>query len=215
MISEYVSQMAKRGGMAKSTGFAITFTLPDTLKNYLKDHIEMTDKPLYEQFCDEANLPASNAATGQITGRYLGEGSVSYPHTKMYTDFSLSWMADANMEPYKFVQGWWQYIFAENDQEGQLYDAGGYYNQTNDKLYNRPTRLRFPSDYHADILIYKAERGVNSEVGRMSQAHIIQQAYPYSVDSVPLSFGMDQLVKVTANFHYSKHFVKYADQRTA
>ena len=92
MISEYVSQMAKRGGMAKSTGFAITFTLPDTLKNYLKDHIEMTDKPLYEQFCDEANLPASNAATGQITGRYLGEGSVSYPHTKMYTDFSLSWI---------------------------------------------------------------------------------------------------------------------------
>jgi len=30
---------------------------------------------------------------------------------------------------------------------------------------------------------------------------------------VPLSFGMEQLVKVTANFHYSKHFVKYADLR--
>tara|TARA_B100001079_G_scaffold157875_1_gene135376 strand:+ start:27 stop:674 length:648 start_codon:yes stop_codon:yes gene_type:complete len=215
MISEYVSLMSKRGGMAKSTGFAINFTLPETLKTYLNSHIEMTDKPLYEQFCDEANLPASNAATGQVTGRYLGEGSVSYPHTKMYTDFSLSWMADANMEPYKFVQGWWQYIFGEYDQEGQLYDSGGYYSETNNKLHNRPTRLRFPADYHADIVIKKAERGPNSETQLKSLEHVIQQAYPYSVDSVPLSFGMDQLVKVTANFHYSKHFVKYADQRTA
>ncbi len=206
--------MSKRGGMAKSTGFAINFTLPETLKTYLNSHIEMTDKPLYEQFCDEANLPASNAATGQVTGRYLGEGSVSYPHTKMYTDFSLSWMADANMEPYKFVQGWWQYIFGEYDQEGQLYDSGGYYSETNNKLHNRPTRLRFPADYHADIVIKKAERGPNSETQLKSLEHVIQQAYPYSVDSVPLSFGMDQLVKVTANFHYSKHFVKYTDQRS-
>ena len=132
----------------------------------------------------------------------------------MYTDFSLSWMADANMEPYKFVQGWWQYIFGEYDQEGQLYDSGGYYSETNNKLHNRPTRLRFPADYHADIVIKKAERGPNSETQLKSLEHVIQQAYPYSVDSVPLSFGMDQLVKVTANFHYSKHFVKYTDQRS-
>tara|TARA_B100001175_G_scaffold313148_1_gene320268 strand:+ start:319 stop:969 length:651 start_codon:yes stop_codon:yes gene_type:complete len=216
MISEYVSQMAKRGGMAKSTGYAIEFALPDSLKGYLKTcGIEVDNKPLWQEFCDEASLPASNAATGQVTGRYLGEGSVSYPHTKMYTDISLSWMADANMEPYKFVQAWWQYIFGEFDQEGELYDAGGYYSETKDKLRNRSTRLRFPKEYNAGIVIVKAERGVNSEIDRQSQAHVIQEAYPYSVDSVPLSFGMDSLVKVTANFHYSKHFVKYTDQRTA
>ena len=101
------------------------------------------------------------------------------------------------------------------DQEGELYDAGGYYSETKDKLRNRSTRLRFPKEYNAGIVIVKAERGVNSEIDRQSQAHVIQEAYPYSVDSVPLSFGMDSLVKVTANFHYSKHFVKYTDQRTA
>ena len=62
-------------------------------------------------------------------------------------------------------------------------------------------------------MVIKAEKGPNSEVDRTSMAHIMQDAYPYSVDSVPLSFGMDSLVKVTANFHYSKHFVKYADLR--
>ena len=216
MISEYVSQMAKRGGMAKSTGFAVRFELPDALKSHLKTcGIEVENKPLWQEFCDEAALPPSQAQTGQINGKYQGEGSVSYAHTKMYTDLSLSWMADANMEPYKFVQAWWQFIFGEFDGEGNLYDADGYYNQTNVKLRNRPTRLRFPKDYTTKIEIFKAERGPTSEIGRVSQAHIIQEAYPYSVDSVPLSFGMDQLVKVTANFHYTKHFVKYNDLKVA
>ena len=214
MISEYVSQMAKRGGMAKSTGFAVRFIMPEPLKEHLQTcGIEMNDKPLWQEFCDEASLPPSQAQTGQLNGRFQGEGSISYPHTKMYTDMSLSWMADANMEPYKFVQAWWQFIFGEFDAEGKSYEESGYYNQTNDKVYNRPTRLRFPKDYNTKILIVKAEKGPNSEIDRTSMAHIIQDAYPYSVDSVPLSFGMDSLVKVTANFHYSKHFVKYADLR--
>ena len=217
MISEYVSQMAKRGGMAKSTGFAIRFVLPDALKKHLGTcgiAVAPEAMPLYQEFCDEANLPPSQAQTGQLNGRYQGEGSISYPHTKMYTDMSLSWMADANMEPYKFVQAWWQFIFGEYDGDGNLYDADGYYDNPNNKLTNRPTRLRFPEEYNTKIVIAKAEKGPDSEIGRVSMAHIIQDAYPYSVDSVPLSFGMEQLVKVTANFHYSKHYVKYNDLRS-
>ncbi len=215
--------MAKRGGMAKSTGYAVRFTFPQPFIDYL-DSIGMdawADGNLYEDFCDEANLPSSQAATGQITGRYLGEGSVSYPHTKMYTDMSLSWMADANMEPYKFIQAWWQFIFGEYDEKGNKYDDGEYYPQEigsvpmlsigGSKTHNRPTRLRFPEEYTAYLIIAKAERGPNSEIERVPTSHVIQDVYPYSVDSVPLSFGMDQLVKVTANFYYSKHTVKYND----
>ena len=39
--------------------------------------------------CDEAQLPNIQAATGQITGRMLGEGQVNYPHTKVYSDFQF------------------------------------------------------------------------------------------------------------------------------
>ena len=201
--------------MAKSTGFAVKFTMPTPLKDHLGTcGIDVDTQPLFEMFCDEAALPPSQAQTGQLNGRYQGEGSISYAHTKMYTDLSLSWMADANMEPYKFVQAWWQFIFGEYDATGNLYDADGYYDGENDKDYNRPTRLRFPNEYTTKIEIIKAERGPTSEVGRVSQSHIIQEAYPYSVDSVPLSFGMDSLVKVTANFHYTKHYVKYSDLKS-
>ncbi len=204
--------------MALSTGYAVKFDLAAPLKKYI-DQLQL-DIDLYEGFCDEASLPPSQAATGQITGRYLGEGAVSYPHTKMYTDVSLSWMCDANMEPYKFVQAWWQYIFGEYDAGGTLHDEAAYqpqYNNTKtllgtgnpEKNRTRETRLRYPESYLSQIVIAKAEKGGGSPTDRMATAHVLQEAYPYSVDSVPLSFGSSQLVKVTANFYYSKHYVMY------
>ena len=217
-ISNYISTIAKSGGMALSTGYVVKFTLAPDLQKYI-DSMEL-DIDLYEGFCDEANLPPSQAATAQITGRYLGEGAVSYPHTKMYTDVSLSWMCDANMEPYKFAQGWWQYIFGEHNDAGDLHDKDTYYPSYNnvttllstgnaEKLTNRETRLRYPEQYMSQIVIAKAEKGGGSPTDRMSTAHVLQDAYPYSVDSIPLSFGSSQLVKVTANFYYSKHYVRY------
>ncbi len=227
-ISEYVNRIAKRGGMALSTGYTVKFVLDNgDSTGSLKDYIASTgvSEDIYEGFCDEANLPPSQSATGQLTGRYLGEGAISYPHTKMYTDFSLSWMADANMEPYKFAQAWWQFIFQEtNPSDNEVYDKDGYYpaktnldtksmlSDSDTKVRNRSTRLRFPEKYLATVMIGKAEKGHDSDIGRCSTVHVMQEAYPYSVDSVPLSFsGSSQLVKVTANFYYSKHFVKYND----
>ena len=223
-ISDYVSTIAKSGGMALSTGYAVKFTLAADLQKYI-DNLDL-DIDLYEVFCDEANLPPSQAATAQITGRYLGEGAVSYPHTKMYTDVSLSWMCDANMEPYKFVQAWWQYIFGEYDASGMLHDEVQYQPQYNnaktllstgnpEKNTNRETRLRYPESYLSTVVIAKAEKGGGSPTDRMATAHVLQDAYPYSVDSVPLSFGSSQLVKVTANFYYSKHYVRYNNLKSA
>ena len=231
-ISDYVSRIAQRGGMALSTGYTVKFILPDLAKAYIAT--TGVGEDIFEGFCDEANLPPSQAATGQLTGRYLGEGQVSYPHTKMYTDFSLSWMADANMEAYKFAQSWWQFIFAEsNPSTNVLYDHEGYFPQTSTaatstmlknsgvhKNRTRSTRVRWPKDYMGKVMILKAEKGPRiedvrwtdlSDVGRTSTVHVMEDAYPYSVDSVPLSFGSSQLVKVTANFYYSKHYVVYND----
>ena len=52
---------------------------------------------------------------------------------------------------------------------------------------------------------------MSSSTERVSEVHVLHDAYPYTVESVPLSFGASQLTKATATFHYTKHHVVYND----
>ena len=221
---QYVSAIAKQGGMAMSNGYAVTFDFLDPTG--AKSYIDLTTimgsslgENIYELFCDEAQLPTMQAATGQLTGRYLGEGVVNYPHTRMYSDFSLGWVCDANMIPYKFLHEWWSYIFQESyDEQIVLGPAVGRSTretalQAQPMQRNRTVRLRYPRSYQCNVRIAKIEKGSNKELERTSQVHILEEAFPYTVDAVPLSYGQSQLVKVTANFYYSKHSFVIGDAR--
>jgi len=221
-IPGFVKTLEKKGGMAMSNGFAVQFDMGTKLKKYIESGGVSPD--LYQGFCDEAQLPPSQAATGQLQGRLLGEGSISYAHTKLYTDVQLGWMCDANMEPFKFVNAWWQYIFAEFEPgKDETIDKDGKYEpfvrengfssmmQVDGKSKNRTTRLRYPDDYTATIRIIKVERGMSSSTERVAAVHVLHDAYPYTVESIPLSFGASQITKATATFHYTKHHVVYND----
>ena len=56
--------------------------------------------------------------TGQTSGRLLGEGQVNYAHTRLYTDFQLGWICDADLTPLKFLNVWYGHIFGELDTKG-------------------------------------------------------------------------------------------------
>ncbi len=221
---DLMSSIASGGGMALSTGYRVKFDFDDGsddgVKKVLESQLKYKEGYNYaEQYVDEVNLPGAQAATGQLTGRFMGEGVTNYVHQKMFTDFQLGWMCDANMSPFKFMQTWYQFIFQEFDSDGQAIPAME--NNSNisaekmlstpAKEYNRTTRLRFPTNYHCTIRIAKAEKGPTSDTSRVSTVHILQEAFPYAVEAIPLSFGTSQLVKCTANFYYGKHRVVYND----
>ena len=63
--------------------------------------------------CDEAQLPNVQSAVAQRSGRYFGEGPVSYPHTRIFTDLSLGFLMDAQMMPLKFFNSWYNIFLAE------------------------------------------------------------------------------------------------------
>ena len=186
-------------------------------------------------FCEEAQLPNVQAATGQYSGRRLGEGSVNYAHTKLYTDFQLGWMCDANMTPLKFLNAWYSFIFGEYDSAGtailgaagstvapssatafsqtgksldQIKSASG--NVTNP---DKQIRLAYPDEYQAKIIITKSERSTKAPNGRPSMMYTMMDCFPYAIDAVPLSYGASQITKVTANFYYSKYTVVHNDIR--
>ena len=146
--------------------------------------------------CDEAQLPNVNTATGTQNGLYTGLGSVDYPHTRIFTELQLGFMLDANLTVLKYLNEWHSKIFME----GGLEDGQTLLNE------NRITRLRYSDEYVATILITKTETGPQSPIERKPITYVLEKAYPYSIDAVPLQYGTSQITKVTANFKYQRHY---------
>ena len=170
---------------------------------------------LIKHLCDEAQLPNVQSATGQVTGVIMGEGAISYPHTKLYSDFSLSWMCDSNMTPLKFLTAWYDYIFGAYSKDEAITN-----NTTTAKnlekikslkanQIDRAVRLNFPERYLCDVRITKTEKGKSAPNSRAPISYLIQECYPYSIDAIPLSYGTSQITKVSANFYYRKHTIIY------
>ena len=220
-MSQFISAIAKGGGMSMSNGYDIDFQLPEDLNSYIRNAIKIdVNKPgtsdygsVINMFCDEASLPSIQAATGQINGMHMGEASVNYLHSKMYTDFNLSWMCDADMTPLKFINAWYNYIFNGNNNEViRTFERSRLDNikKVEANPIQRAIRLKFPKDYMAStVRITKTERGKNAPNSRAPISYIMQECYPYSIDAVPLSYGSSQITKVSANFYYRKYTLVY------
>ena len=163
-------------------------------------------------FCDEAQLPNINTATGTQNGLYTGVGSVDYPHTRIFTELQLGFALTANLDILKFLNFWYGSIFGESDIEAtnekgkkgkitpEVVGEGGTMTE------NRTTRVAYKDDYAATIKITKSETGPQSTVERQPITYVLEKAFPYAIDAVPLQFGSSQITKVTAQFKYQRHY---------
>ena len=159
------------------------------------DNYGQSGDSMFSFLCDEAQLPNVQAASGTLKGRYLGEGQINYAHTRVFTEFQLGFQCDADMTPLKYLNSWFGQIFSEIPGDG-----GTYENQ-------RSTRLEYPSNYCRDIYITKSEMGVTGAASRESICYVMERAWPFAIDAVPLQFGTAQITKVTAQFYYTRHHI--------
>ena len=199
-IPSFMQLIAKQGGMATTSNFKVTFDA-----NSFLDLVESTedgeDIPLdqltrdtIEFFCDEAQLPSLQIATGEITGRHLGRGTEYYATSKLNSDFSLGFVCDRNMSQYKFLTRWYQYVMGMDINTTDRSSSG----------FNDTYRVRYPEEYMLSISIEKREKSKVSDQGFRSIKYDMQKCFPYAIDAVPLSAGTSQLVKVNAQFYYRK-----------
>lgn len=223
--------LSKAGGIAFSNTFKVSFeedqrekspksnivfanlnkTMPGFVKGQLTgDAADGGPARWVSMMCDDAVLPGSQMATGQINGLYTGSGTYNYPHTKMYNDLTLSWIGDANMTPLKFVNTWMNTIFQDSQYSTAILQKKA--DDTDKRSRNRSVRLNYMDEYTMQISILKAEKGPNGELDRPSIRYVLEGAFPYSIDSVPLSYGSSTLIKVSANFYYERWYEYYTDQ---
>ncbi len=224
-IDIFLQTIAGAGGMSFSNNWDIEFRFPSSsesggIKSLLSAYTTkgQRDEEIIRLLCDEAQLPNVNSATGQINGRYLGSGSVNYAHTRVYSDLQLGWMCDADMTPLKFLTEWNDFIFGTGpeklgNEKYELTKMKGKIPSGKNIGKNRPVRVRYPDEYMLDILITKTEISPNAPNGRPPIAYYIEQAFPYAIDAVPLSYGASQITKVTASFYYARHHTYFINTK--
>jgi len=218
-----MAAISANGGMSMTNGYDVQFDLSENsaLQGELKrigiDVNSSNDsaKPgaLINLFCDEAQLPGMQFATGQINGKYLGRGNLNYPHTRLITDFSLTWMCDANMAPYKFLITWYNFIQGTTVPNDSGQRLRNFKPNAIGIAPNLPMRMAYPKDYMAKLRIAKTERGANAPNSRTPLVHLLTNVYPYSIDAVPLSYGTSQVTRVSASFYYDQIRTTVADIR--
>ena len=199
-INKFLATMNANGGMSYANHFVVEII--EKNGRAAKDNI-------FEFLCDEAQLPNVQAATGTIEGRYTGEGQVNYPHTRVFTEVQLGFQCDANMTPLKYLNDWYGSIFGEKPDVG----ISPIDNLPSTPLNaNRTNKLQLPKSYCKTVRITKTEIAPKGAKGlRSSVTYLLERAWPFAIDAVPLQFGSTLITKVTAQFYYTRHTIIHND----
>lgn len=158
--------------------------------------------------CDEASLPGQFTSTQEFDGRYVGK-FMQYANTKLYNDFSLSFMVTNKANPVKFFDAWMYFMFPEQSilSENNRIARADYKNRA---LVNNSTVVSYYDDYVCEMIevrkFYKTKDAAN---GGFSVKYNIMRAYPFSIEAIPLGYGASTLVKLRVNFKYEKFIVQY------
>ena len=201
-----MSKIGVKGGMSLSTGFDVYFEFSGKTDSSITEFYSKDDQDVIHMLCDEAQLPNVQSGTAGMN-RYLGEGLVQYPHTRIFTDVSLGFMCDAQMTPYKFFNNWYNQIYGDD----MVTNGEGIENaKTRDSLpIQRVNRMKYMDEYVCKCKIMKTEPDAIEHNNRVPIVTILENCYPYAIDAVPLQYGSSQVTRVNVNFYYSRHTVSY------
>jgi hypothetical protein len=185
---------------ALTSHYLCHFGLPSEpgLGQFLTDRGTLYDSELITLSCSEASLPGSSLATVDIDNDYHGV-SEKHAYRRLYDDRAdFTFYVDRNYNIIKLFENWIAYCAGENNLQGQ-------------RLRNYAYRANYPKQYKTDTLyITKFERdiqtgGVN---GNATLEYRFINAYPLSINSMPVSYDASNLLKCTVSFTYSRYIME-------
>ena len=164
--------------------------------------------------CDEASLPGTFAATQEVDGVYAGR-LIQYPHAKLYNDIRLSFIQTNQLNPQKFFEAWMGGMFPEVSMNqsggGEILPA----ERERRRTITNTVGLRYYNEMTCNMRVQKTYKNSTDPSGESSCYYDMINAYPYSIESVPLAYGASTLNKLRVSFRYEKHVVIFYDQKGA
>ena len=213
-------------GGSYSNEYEVTFNFDNTINADLLSRLKYygfnptsTTEGAYSDMmflCDEASLPGTFAATNEVDGVYGGR-LIQYPHAKLYNDIRLSFIQTNQLNPQKFFEAWMgnmfpEYSMNETQGTGEIQPA----ERTRRRTLSNTVGLRYYNEMTcASIRVQKTYKNSSGPSGENSCYYDMFEAYPYSIESVPLSYGASTLNKLRVSFRYEKHVVIFYDQKGA
>ncbi len=169
-------------------------------------------KEVYEILCNEAMLPGVSMAVVQEVGsrQCIRE---RFATQRQYTDISLTFFVSQDYKTLKLFQEWFNfmnplYVTQEGIKHNQGY-PGGYPNNDERFAFHR---FRYPHDYKRDISITKFERnlgadGLPEEFKPDAISYNFINAFPISIQDIPLNYAGGNLLQVTVEFAYDRYYI--------
>ena len=138
--------------------------------------------------CYDATLPTSTFATAEVKDNFQGINQ-QFAHTRFYTDSSFSFYIDKDYRVLLFFEAWMDYI------------SNGANVSENDRRFYR--RFRYPNTYKCDGLqITKFDKNLDKKI-----TYQFKNAFPKSIQSIPVSYGTAELLKVSVTFAYDRYIL--------
>ena len=139
----------------------------------------------YTLSCMEASLPGTSLATAELTNDFTGI-TERHVHRRQYdTTASFTFLVDRDYKQIKFFETWIGYIVNEQNSSADNY----FY------------RVKYPKQYQTKIYINKFER----DYKQPSLIYSFLNAYPISINAMPVSYDGAQTLKCTVNFNFSRY----------
>ena len=167
---------------ALTTHYECHFNLPQSILNLIPGANSDDD---YTLSCMEAALPGTSLATAELTNDHTGI-TERHVHRRQYdTTSSFTFLVDKNYKQIKLFETWIGYIVNEQSSSAENY----FY------------RVNFPKQYQTKIYINKFER----DYKQPSLIYGFLNAYPISIDSMPVAYDGVNTLKCTVNFNFSRY----------
>lgn len=184
---------------ALTSHFVCQFTPPPSVTQFLNTRAGAgfvgarwpENQEMIEISCTEASLPGSSLATNEINNDFSGV-TERHAYRRLYDDRAdFTFYVDTEYRVIDFFENWISYIVGEDTLTGQ-----------GDKTYNY--RVNYPKNYITqNLYITKFEK---NHSGRILEYKFVN-AYPISINSMPVSYDSSQLLKCTVSFTYSRYVI--------
>lgn len=148
--------------------------------------------------CSEASLPGSSLATHDLNNDFTGV-SQKHAYRRLYDDRAdFTFYVNNQYSQIKVFEVWLRYIAGEQISQDR--------NSPNLQQYYR---AQYPKSYKANVTITKFERdtlSLKATKRSKSMTYTFVNAFPVSINSMPVSFDTSQLLKCTVSFAYDRYF---------
>lgn len=149
--------------------------------------------------CSEASLPTSSYATAEVKDNYIGVAQ-EFAHTRINTDIDFTFYIDRQYKVLGFFEAWMDFISGGSklaQQTSGLSPTAGYYR-----------RFNYPKYYKTDgIFIKKFERDFATSNATNVSFQLVN-AFPKSVNSIPVAYGEAEIMKVTVTMNYDRYIMR-------